>query len=120
MRPLRYALRRLRRSPLFTAIALATLALGIGVNTAVFSMLDGFLLRALPYPQPDRIAALVVHREGVEPAGGKAVSEENDSFDGSSWQLIKASLDGVTVASWGGTDGVNLRAGPAVRYVTGA
>jgi predicted permease len=107
-------------SPLYTAIALATLALGIGVNTAVFSMLDGFLLRTLPYPQPERIAALVVHQEGVDHPGGKAVSEENDSFDGSSWQTLKTSLDGVTFASWGGTDGVNLRAGPSVRYVTGS
>jgi predicted permease len=120
MRPLKYALRRLGRAPLFTAIALLTLALGIGVNTSVFSVLDGFLLRALPYPHPDRIAALVVHREGVDPARGKAVSEENDSFDGSSWELLKASLDGVTFASWGGTGGVNLRAGAAVRYVTGS
>jgi predicted permease len=120
MRLLRYAFRRLAKSPLFTAIALLTIGLGIGVNTAVFSMLDAFLLRALPYPQPDRIAALVVHREGIDPTGGKAVSEENDSFDGSSWQLLKASLDGVILASWGGTGGVNLRAGATVRYVTGA
>ena len=80
--------------------------------------MNGFLLRTLPYPQPDRIAALVVHREDTE--RGKAVSEEDDSFDGSSWQLLKASLDGVTIASWGGTGGVNLRDGATVRYVTGS
>ena len=120
MRQLKCAFRRLRKSPLYTAIALATLALGIGVNTAVFSMLDGFLLRTLPYPQPERIAALVVHQEGVDPARGKAVVDENDSFDGSSWQALKASVDGVTLASWGGTDGVNLRAATSVRYVTGS
>jgi len=120
MRPLKYAVRRLGKSPLYTAIALATLALGIGVNTAVFSMLDAFLLRALPYPEPERIAALVVHQERVDPTRGKAVYEENDSFDGSSWQLLKANLDGAAMASWGGTDGVNLRAGATVRYVTGS
>ena len=118
MRPLKYAFRRLAKAPLFTAIALVTLGLGIGVNTAVFSIMDGFLLRTLPYPHPEGIAALVVHKEGAD--RGKAVSEEDDSFDGSSWQLLKASLDGVTFASWGGTGGVNLRAGAAVRYVTGS
>src|ERR1700722_16147625 len=118
MRPLKYALRRLAKAPLFTAIALVTLALGIGVNTAVFSIMDGFLLRTLPYPHPDRIAALVVHREGAD--RGEPVSEEEDSFDGFAWQLLKASLDGVTIASWGGTGGVNLRAGATVRYVTGS
>jgi predicted permease len=118
MRPLKYAFRRLAKAPLVTAIALVTLALGIGVNTAVFSIMNGFLLRTLPYPQPDRIAALVVHREGAD--RGKAVSDEDDSFDGSAWQLLKTSLEGVTFASWGGTGGVNLRAGATVRYVTGS
>jgi predicted permease len=118
MRPWKYAFRRLAKAPLFTAIALLTLGLGIGVNTAVFSIMDGFLLRTLPYPHPKAIAALVVHKEGAE--RGKAVSEEDDSFDGSSWQLLKASLDGVTFASWGGTGGVNLRAEATVRYVTGS
>jgi predicted permease len=123
MRALKYAFRRLAKAPLFTAIALVTLALGIGVNTAVFSIMDAFLLRTLPYPQPERIAALVVHREGVDPTGGgKAVSEEDDSFEGSSWELLKTSLEGVTLASsgWAGASGVNLRAGDAVRYLTGA
>ena len=122
MRPLKYAFRRLAKAPLFSAIALVTLALGIGVNTAVFSIMDAFLLRTLPYPQPDRIAALVVHREGVGANGGKAFSEEDDSFEGSSWELLKTSLQGVTIASsgWGGSGGVNLRAGDAVRYLTGA
>ncbi|MGD0369932.1 MAG: hypothetical protein ABSA94_20960, partial [Acidobacteriaceae bacterium] len=41
------------------AAVVVTLALAIGVNTAVFSLLDGFLLRSLPYPQPERVAALV-------------------------------------------------------------
>ncbi len=120
MRRLQQALRRLAKSPVSTAIALLTLALGIGVNTAVFSIMDAFLLRALPYPQPDRIAAIVVHREGTNPAG-RADSEEDDSFDGASWRLLKASLDGVTLASSGwATSGVNLRAGAVVRYLTGA
>ena len=51
----RHALRALLRTPAFTAIAAATFGLGIGVNTAVFSVFNGVLLRPLPYPEPDRI-----------------------------------------------------------------
>jgi predicted permease len=51
-------LRRLFRSPGFAAATLLTLAIGIGANTAVFSVIDGILLRPLPYPEPDRIVGL--------------------------------------------------------------
>ena len=84
---IRFALRSFRKSPGFTATALITVALGVGANTAIFSVVNGILLRPLPLGEPERIA-LVGHRyksvnldAGVSGAGFRFYQQQNRVFE---------------------------------------
>jgi len=84
---LKYALRSLTKTPAFTAVAVATLALGIGANTAIFTVVEGVLLRPLPYPDPGRLLSLHeatpergVHASTFSPPNYFDVRDRNRSF----------------------------------------
>ncbi len=85
---LRYALRTLRKNVLLTLVIVVSLAIGIGANSAIFSVADALLLRPLPYPQPDRLAAVWLHspalgilRDWPSPGEYIDVQNENHSFE---------------------------------------
>src|SRR6185295_3156343 len=64
-----FAIRLFRNSPGFSSVAIATVALAIGANAAVFSVANGILLRPLPYPEPDRIVRVLERLPGGAPNG---------------------------------------------------
>lgn len=107
---LRFALRQLRRSPGFAAVVLATLGLAIGANTAVYSVLDAVLFRGVPYPEPDRLAALRATRifQG-------RVSDSDQT--GRQFLLVRDAAPGLDAAAFSDEQGVNFAAGNRPEYV---
>jgi len=84
---LKVLLRRLARAPMFTVATLLTLALGIGANTAIFSVIEGVLLKPLPYPHPEQLIAVWLTAPGINlkelnpsPADYFVYREENRTF----------------------------------------
>jgi predicted permease len=85
---LRFALRTLRKNMMLTLVIVASLAIGIGANSAIFSVVDALLLRPLPYPEPDRLAAVWLHspaigilRDWPSPGQYIDIQNENHSFE---------------------------------------
>ena len=88
LQDVRYAWRMLRKNEVLTLVIVASLAIGIGANSAIFSVVDALLLRPLPYPHPDRLAAVWLHSPGIGilrdwPSPGQFVDiqGQNHSFD---------------------------------------
>ena len=116
-RDFRFAVRQMKKAPGYSASIVATLTLALGVNTAVFSMLDGFLLRKPPYRQPDRIAALMTHGEGIGSHCHCYARDDDDGMDTPTWLALQHTVTGAAVAAYADqfstSDGVNLDAGSA-------
>jgi putative ABC transport system permease protein len=115
-RDLRYGARTLARAPMFTGIALLTLALGIGANSAIFSIVNALILRSLPYPAPEQLVRLTA-RYTVGPLEGFRLSapeylefrEMNRSFAEVGAFAVGEGVTGGGSGAWAGA--VNLMAG---------
>ena len=112
LQDVRFGLRQLLKRPIFTALAIISMALGIGANTAIFSLVDTVLLRPLPVREPSRLIAV----DGTRPNGTdftlqsfpnyKDYRERSRSFDGLlAYRFVVASLshNGVNERAWGYT-----------------
>ena len=95
LRDLRFGFRMLLRNPGFTAVAILTLALAIGANTAIFTVTSALLLRPFPYAQPQRLVSINVDHDGAQP--GNLIR----------YDLLHAHASGFTVAAFT-TDNLNL------------
>jgi putative ABC transport system permease protein len=111
LRDLRYGLRMLRRAPGFSIVAILTLALGIGAAAAVFSVVNGVLLRPLAYPDPDRIAALFQ----VDETGRRGANVSEPNFE--DWKTGTRSFSAMAEMSSGPTP---VRIGDETTMIPGA
>ncbi len=110
----RYALRQLRRNPGFTVTVVVTLALAIGANTAIFSIVNALMLKSLPYPHPDRMGTIYTRVTGTR------ASDERHHIDGEQWELLRDNVPAlISAVSSFGNSGVNLQAGSSAQYVQG-
>lgn len=109
---LKFAARQMGRHPGFTATMVITLALSIGANTAIFSIVNALMLKSLPYAHPETLGAIFARYTG--PGGAAEVPR---SLDGAMWEGLRDSAPSLISAISGGTGGANLKAGERVQYV---
>jgi len=112
---IRYGLRLLRRSPTFAGLAILTLALGIGAATAVFSLVNAVLLRALPYPDPERLVFLYEPIPGIPNVPLEAWGPVNGDFF--TWQKESHSFAYMAMFT---TGGLNASLGDSAFRVSGS
>jgi putative ABC transport system permease protein len=105
---LRYALRGLRRSPGVAAVILLTLALGIGVNTAIFSFVDAILLKPLPYPNADRIVGIWERRPSGQPNSMTTLNYLDYAGQNSTFERIAATTGCCALTILNGEPSVTL------------
>jgi predicted permease len=109
---LRLAARTLFKTPTFSAVAVLTLALCIGANTAVFSVADAILFRPLPYPHPERLFSVITE------AHGHGLVDTQIAEDGRTWEAVRDGARDFDAAVFSdGSGGVNLVVDNAPRYV---
>jgi len=108
----RFGLRQLRKNPGFTLTVVLTLALSVGANTAIFSLVNALLLKSLPYPHPERMGTIYTRI-----TGSSGASDERHNVNGEQWELLRDNVPALTSAvSSVGTTGVNLKGGAHVGY----
>jgi putative ABC transport system permease protein len=112
MTSLRSSLRRLRREPTFTAVVTVALALGIGANTAVFSVIEAALLRALPFPEPERL--VVLHERSSSGMTNRLASPSSWA----EWKARARSFEEVAEFMWWDDTSFSAGDGPAETILT--
>ncbi|HEV2350545.1 MAG TPA: ABC transporter permease [Terriglobia bacterium] len=111
LQDIRYGTRMLRKNPGFTAVAILTLALGIGANTAIFSLIDTVMLRMLPVAKPEELMQVEIS----DPSDGKPYPE----FTNPLWEQVRDQQDVFSGAFAWGEDRFDTSQGGAVKMVNG-